>query len=226
LRRRRWLLLLWFVAAMAVAFGVGALRQSTSSAESIHFSINFPAEGKEAGGPGPMAKLGFVAADVGKTGFLKALVQPRVVNFSSHWVRNVGDRPIRVRLEMEGIRSPVRWDSLDKDWDEETRSISRPLAPGETVTVDWYITIPDPLPAGSPVVEKGRIVIYDADTGERLSVLPLSIMNSDNLLAEQGEGGGGAPPDAMGGTPASGETGETTATTDEAATSGGDCCAP
>jgi hypothetical protein len=186
MRTRWWLKLLWFLVALGVAFGIGAFRGTMSSAESVHFSINYPAKGKDAGGPGPTAKLGFVAVDVSKTGFLKALVQPRVVNLSSHWLRNVGDKPLRIRLAIEGIKSPVRWDSTEKTWDQENHAIMRPLAPGETVTVDWFITLPDPLPADATVVEKGRIVVYDAESGAQLSALPLSIINSKGAGATAG----------------------------------------
>jgi hypothetical protein len=177
-RSRWWLKLLWFLVALGVAFGIGAFRGTMSGAESVHFSINYPAQGKDAGGPGPTARLGFVAVDVSKIGFLKAWIQPRVVNLSSHWLRNIGDKPLRIRLAMEGIKSPVRWDSTEKTWDEERHAIGRTLAPGETVTVDWFITLPDPLPVDASVVEKGRIAVYDADSGALLSALPVSVVNT------------------------------------------------
>ena len=58
--RRRWLRMGAFVLAMAAAFALGAWRGGMSDAESVHFAVNYPATGKDMGGPGAMGATGFV----------------------------------------------------------------------------------------------------------------------------------------------------------------------
>lgn len=183
----RWQKLALFALVMAVAFALGAWRSTMSDAESVHFAVNYPAEGKDMGGPGAMGATGSVVVNVGNTGFIKATVQPNVVNLSSHWVKNVGDEPRRIRVAAEGFTYPIRWDSMDRDWDEETHSVGRPLDPDEAITVDWYITLPRPFPADTYTIDKGEFAVYDADTGERLTALPIAIVNSGFGAAKGGD---------------------------------------
>jgi pimeloyl-ACP methyl ester carboxylesterase len=64
-RRGRYLLL--FCAAMAAAFALGAFRNTMADAESVHYSLNFPASGTAAGGEGAMGKSGRVVVDLANT---------------------------------------------------------------------------------------------------------------------------------------------------------------
>jgi hypothetical protein len=182
--RGRYLLL--FVAAMAAAFSLGALRTTMGDAESVHYSLNFPARGYAAGGEGAMGKSGHVIVNLGNTGFIKQLLQPNEVNLSSHWVKNVGETTRRIRLEAEGVQYPLKWGSIDKSWDERTLTLQRPLKPGESVTVDWDLTLPRPLPDEDIIVD-ARIVVYDADTGDRLTAMPIRIVNSAAAAVKAGD---------------------------------------
>jgi hypothetical protein len=71
----------------------------------------------------------------------------------------------------------VRWESNERTWDERAHAIGRSLAPSSTATVDWFITLPDDLPATETVVA-ATIVVRDADTREELSALPLRIVTT------------------------------------------------
>jgi hypothetical protein len=113
--------------------------------------------------------------DLANTGLIKRMLQPNEVNLSSHWVKNVGDITRRIRLEAEGVAYPLRWDSMERTWDSRTRTLGRPLKPGEYVTVDWTLTLPRPLPTGTIV--DSHIVVFDADTGERLTEMPIHVVN-------------------------------------------------
>ena len=186
-RKRRWLKLGAFSLAVAAAFALGAWRGGMSDAESVHFAVNYPATGKDMGGPGAMGATGFVRVNVGNTGFLKKVAQPNVVNLSTHWLKNVSDQPLHIRVAAEGFKYPIRWDSLDVDWDEETHTITRALRPDESVTVDWFVTLPRPFPADTFTLDQGTFAVYDADSGERLTALPISIVNSDFLAAQGGD---------------------------------------
>jgi hypothetical protein len=177
--------LLLFVCAMAVAFGLGAYRNTMGDAESVHYSLNFPARGFAAGGEGAMGKSGHVIVNLGNTGLIKRLLQPNEVNLSSHWVKNIGSASRRIRLEAEGVQYPLKWSSIDKSFDEATRTIERPLQPGEAVTVDWELTLPRPLPEG--LIVDSRIVVYDADTGDRLTAMPIRIVNGAAAAVAAGD---------------------------------------
>jgi hypothetical protein len=165
---------LFFGVAIVFVFALGWYRAGISDAD---FSLNYPAQGTRAGGVGAMGKEGVVVVNLANTGLIKRLVQPNVVNLSSHWLRNVGDRPRRVSIEMSGMPYPVRWDSTERTWNETSHAIGRSLAPSSTATVDWFITLPDKLPAADTIVD-ARIVVRDSETGEQLTVLPLKIVTT------------------------------------------------
>jgi hypothetical protein len=183
--RRRGLYLLVFAVGLAGALGLGAYRNTMADAESVHYSLNFPARGYAAGGEGAMGKSGHVIVNVGNTGIIKRLLQPNEVNLSSHWVKNVGDTPRRIRLEAEGVQYPLKWASMERSWDDRTLTLGRRLKPGESVTVDWELTLPRPLPNG--IIVDSRIVVYDADTGERLTAMPIRIVNGAAAAAKAGD---------------------------------------
>jgi hypothetical protein len=187
MRLTRWRALALFAVAVAAAFALGSWRSTMSDAESVHFAVNYPATGKEMGGPGAMGATGSVQVNVGNTGFLKGWVQPNVVNLSTHWLKNVSDTPLHIRVAAEGFKSPIRWDSLDVDWDEETHTVSRSLRPKEAITIDWYVTLPRPFPADTYTLDQGTFAVYNADSGERLTALPVAIVNSEFLAAKGGD---------------------------------------
>ncbi|MDO8964173.1 MAG: hypothetical protein Q7W30_06735 [Coriobacteriia bacterium] len=186
MKKRRGTYLLMFMIAMAAAFGLGAYRSTMGDAEAVHYSINYPARGFAAGGAGVMAREGHLIVNVGNAGWLKQVLQPQELNLSSHWVKNVGTTPRRIRFEAEGMEYPLRWESNEKAWNEKTRTLDRMLAPGSTVTVDWFVTLPRPLPARDIIVD-ARMVVYDADTGERLTALPIRVVSSSAAAARAGD---------------------------------------
>ncbi len=185
MRGRKATYLLLFVAAMAFAFGLGAYRNTMGDAESVHYSLNFPARGYAAGGEGAMGKSGHVIVNLGNTGIIKRLLQPNEVNLSSHWVKNVGDTPRRIRLAAEGVQYPLQWSSIDRSFDPRTLVVGRTLPPGDAVTIDWELTLPRPLPEG--LIVDSRIVVYDADTGERLTAMPIRIVNGNAAATAAGD---------------------------------------
>jgi hypothetical protein len=183
-RRGRYLLV--FALGLVAAFALGFFRSTMGDAESVHYSLNFPARGFAAGGEGATGRSGHVIVNLANTGFIKALIQPNEVNLSSHWVKNVGEKTRRIRLEAEGVQYPLKWTSIDKSFDERTLTVQRPLKPGESVTVDWDLTLPRPLPEADIIVD-ARIVVYDADTGERLTAMPIRIVNSAAAAVQAGD---------------------------------------
>lgn len=185
--KARWYRYLWFALAMALAFGLGAWRVTMADGESVGFAVNYPASGGDAGGLGPMGNTGGVEMNVGNTGILKRIVQPDVASLSSHWVRNVGDTPRRIRVAAEGFDYPIRWHSTERTWDEETHSVGRLLDPDEAIGVELLVTLPWPYPADIYTLDQGKFTVYDADTGELLTELPISIVNTRFSSAKGGD---------------------------------------
>jgi hypothetical protein len=177
-KSRRTQAILWFIITVAIVFGVGFYRDAIGDGESVHFSVNYPAKGPAAGGVGAMGEEGYIVVNVAHTGLLKKVVQPNVVNLSTHWLKNVGDEPRKIRLELEGVPYPVRWESTERTWNEEDHSIGRELPPQSNATVDWFITLPKPLPPGDTIVD-GAIVVYDAETDEKLTTFPVFVVRNE-----------------------------------------------
>ena len=50
-----------------------------------------------------------VVIDTGQQGFLKRALQPNYLSISSHWLRNGGTRPYRIRLDMEMCGWDLKW---------------------------------------------------------------------------------------------------------------------
>jgi hypothetical protein len=167
----------------------------------MHFSVNFPSEGRaetmsccDVGGPwartygddwndypegGLLAygEEGALVVDVGQQGLLKRTLQPNFVSISSHWLRNVGTQPYRIRLEMEMCGLETDWLTFERDWDQATQSSTRYVEPGDTFNMDWFFKIP-PGQREQSIVCDGELRIIDADSGSLLTDLPVKIVNS------------------------------------------------
>ncbi len=176
LKRRQAVMLFLITIWAALAFG--SYRGSIAAAESTHFSLNFPATTKQqAGGIGPLGHEGRVVMNLAKAGYLKRAVQPGVVNISSHWIRNKGKRPYRIKLSLVNCDYPVEWITSRKDWDAAGKTLAREIKPGETVSMDWNITVPEKA-LKKKVVYDGGVAVVDAATGRWLSYLPVKIINT------------------------------------------------
>ena len=163
---------LWGIVGATLVIALGAYAGSISGGERGGFVMQFPAEGAAAGGPSMRALTGEVEVPLESAGFIKKLIQPGVVEVTAHVISNVGDTPRRIRFEAEGFRDSIEWHSRDRAWNPETGEIERDIAPGDSVDFGIYVHLPDPLPAVNIPV-KGTIAIYDVDTGEKLSELPV-----------------------------------------------------
>ena len=163
---------LWGIIGAALVITLGAYAGSISGGERGGFVMNFPAEGLEVGGPSPRALTGSIEIPLESAGFIKRAFQPSVVEVASHMVSNVGDVPRRIRFEAVGFKDSLEMHSRDRAWNRETGEIEREIGPGEAVDFGMIVHLPDPLAAVNIPV-KGTIAIYDAETGEKLSELPV-----------------------------------------------------
>jgi hypothetical protein len=186
--------------AFAILFGRWAQSLFTTS-ELVHFSVNFPSEGRAetmsccdiggswerehdpewndypAGGLLVYGEEGALVLDVGREGLLKRAFQPRFVSISSHWLRNVGTQPYRIRVEVDLCDIELEWETFERDWDPVSHTSTRYIDPGKSYNMDWYFHIPPELFQRSVVCE-GELRILDADTDKLLTDLPVKIVNS------------------------------------------------
>lgn len=184
----------------AIGFGKWSQALFTKS-ELMHFSVNFPSEGRaqtmsccDVGGPwartygddwddypegGLLAygEEGALVVDVGQQGVLKRTLQPNFLSISSHWLRNVGTQPYRIRLEMEMCDLEMEWLTFERDWDQETQTSTRYVEPGDSFNMDWFFTIP-PEQRNQSTICDGELRVIDADSDEVLTDLPVQIVNS------------------------------------------------
>jgi hypothetical protein len=186
--------------AFAIGFGLWAQSLFTKS-ELMHFSVNFPSEGRaqtmsccDVGGPWARAygddwndypeggllaygEEGALVVDVGQQGLLKRTLQPNFISISSHWLRNVGTQPYRIRLEMEMCEMEIEWLTFERDWDQATQTSTRHIEPGDTYNMDWFFRIP-PEQRDQGMVCDGELRVIDADSDTILTDLPVQIVNS------------------------------------------------
>jgi hypothetical protein len=130
-----------------------------------------------AGGVSTWGTSGNVLVDVGQEGWLKHTLQPNFLNISSHWIRNVGVKPYKIRLEMSLCDFELDWDTPEANWDQATHSTTLYIPPSRTFNMDWNFHIP-PEKMQQAVVCKGQLEVFDAETGDSLTVLPITILNS------------------------------------------------
>lgn len=168
---------LWGVVGASLVFVLGAYGGSIAGGERGSFTMNFPAEGKECGGPNPRELTGSIAVPVDSAGAIKRAVQPHVVEVASHVVRNVGETPRYISFVTSGFPEGTEYHSRDKAWNERTHAIEREISPGEAVDFGLLVRLPDPLPA-KPVLVDGLIAVVDTESGERISELPVRIVRS------------------------------------------------
>lgn len=175
--RRRIAVAAWFAAGILAMAALGAYGASIAGGERGSFVMNFPATGTASGGPSVRALTGSITVDLDRTGPIKRLLQPNVVQIASHTITNVGDRPRSIRIETTGFPEACEWSSRDRSWDPATHTVRRVLAPREYVDLDLEVTFPRPLPAQRTLMN-GRILVLDAETDEQLSSLAVRVVRS------------------------------------------------
>lgn len=176
-------------AGLVIALLLAVWRADISAAESVHFSLNIPeaAAGHVPGGMGATGREGRILVDLARMGTPKRLLQPALLNLSSHWVKNVGAEPLRVRLALVEAAPPaygpvpIEWSSTERSFDPVTHDLGRVLEPGDSVSVDWEFRLPARAYAGpsdeasASIAWTGVLEARDADTGVVLTRLPITI---------------------------------------------------
>lgn len=162
---------------MALVFALGAYGKSIAVGERTGFVMNFPAAGVECGGPSPREMSGMVVVDLDAAGVVKRIIQPRVIEVTSHVVTNVSDEPYRIRFSVEDFPDDVEleYHSRDKAWNPDTHEIERDIAPGESVDFGIIAHLPEELPGGLIPID-ASVVVLNARNDQELSRLPLKFV--------------------------------------------------
>jgi hypothetical protein len=171
-----------FVTMFLITVGAGIYSASYGKAELVHFWVAFPARNVTAPmvwrGAGPPISLSPIKIDLDQRGFLKNWLNPAIEGFSTHWIYNLGKKPVRVQMELVNCIIPVRWEvSANLAYDPETHTFAEPLMPGQSIKnlgIDWFFDIPAYY-LDEEVIYNGGLKIIDADTGETLTFIPIKI---------------------------------------------------
>lgn len=178
-----------FLLMFAATLGAGVYASLTGRSEMIHFWLAVPAgyigKPRMAAGARQPIRLAPITIDLERRGFLKRWLQPDVEGISTHWIYNVGNKPVRIRMELVDGGIPVTWEvKADMKYDPRTHTFLEPLAPGRSIpslAIDWNFHLQCgncPLKARKkcgPTIYDGGLKLTDADTGEMLTFVPIKI---------------------------------------------------
>jgi len=170
------------LAVMAVTFAGSVYADRVlNPTELVHFFVPFPA-GKVFR-PGTVDRPGgakvFVrplVIDVNGRGILKRLINPGLEGLSTHWLINVDTKPHRIGMRFTNVDVPLRWEvGAGIPWDPEERVFETAVGPGESVpdlAIDWIFEFSKER-RSRDVWYAGALVVFDADTGEDLTTIPV-----------------------------------------------------
>jgi len=180
-------------AGFALTLGASVYSAAFGNSEMVHFWVAAPAgvvrkpmvmrapTGDCPGHPNTPARaasavrMSPINIDLDKRGVLKRLLQPDIEALSTHWIYNLGAKPVRIRMDLVNTRAPVKWEvNANFPYDPRTHTFTQPLAPGESIPnlgIDWKFRIP----RGSRLVYQGGLKLTDADTGELLTFIPIRL---------------------------------------------------
>ena len=172
-----------FLAMFAVTIFASSYAADFGKHEMVHFWLAFPAgtviKPTVLRGPGPPIALSPLTIDLDQRGVLKNLLNPSIEAISTHWIYNYGKKPVRIGLELVNCTFPVIWEvGANFPYDPETHIFMKPLMPGQSIPnlgIDWIFKIP-PSVMNSAIIYDGGLLIFDADTGEPLTLIPIMIV--------------------------------------------------
>ncbi|MDD4859678.1 MAG: hypothetical protein PHR56_05680 [Dehalococcoidales bacterium] len=168
-------------------FGSSVYAKSTlNPTELSHFFVPFPAGkvvrpmtvNKPDGGS---IFVRPITINVDQRGILKRIFNPAVEGLSTHWLDNIDSKPHRIGMKFTNVTFEVEWDvNAAIPWDDAKHEFEVAVGPGERIRdlgVDWLFFFPPEVRA-KDVWYDGSLVVYDADTGETLTTIPIKFQKS------------------------------------------------
>ncbi|MCS7097540.1 MAG: hypothetical protein NZ922_00950 [Candidatus Methanomethyliaceae archaeon] len=181
----RYKVIIGFMVAFLLTIYSGAYSAEIRKSEIVHFWVAVPAGNitheKIIRDAGPPIRVTPLIIDLDGRGFLKKLLQPNIEAISTHWIYNVGKRPINIRLELIESDIPIVWE-VKANWpyNSSTRTFTAPIPPGgriDLLSIDWYFIIPEYY-MDEKIIYDGGLLIYDANSNELLTFIPIMIIRS------------------------------------------------
>lgn len=166
-------------------FGSSVYAKTTlNPTELSHFFVPFPAGRivrpmtvKQLDGGGIFVRP--ITINVEQRGILKRIFNPGVEGLSTHWLDNIDSKPHRIGMKFTNVTFDVEWDiNAAIPWNDEKHEFEVAVGPGERIRdlgVDWLFFFPPEVRA-KDVWYDGSLVIYDADTNETLTTIPVKFV--------------------------------------------------
>lgn len=174
-----------FAVISSLIFGSSVYAKNTLNvSELVHFFVPFPAGRvvKPTTVSSPTGDRIFtrpITINVEDRGFLKRLLNPGIEGLSTHWLTNIDTKPHRIGMKFTNTNVPVDWEVGAKiSWDPETKTFGEAVAPGDSIAdlgVDWLFHFP-PEVRSQLVWYEGTLVVFDADTKENLTIIPIKFI--------------------------------------------------
>jgi len=177
---------LGFVLVMGITLSLGAYSATLGKSELVHFWVAVPAGNVTAPmvlrGAGPPISMSPIVIDLQSRGVLKNLLQPQLEGLSTHWIYNLGKKPVKIKLNLANVPPDITVDwevNSGFEYDASTHTFKTPLYPGGSIPnlgIDWIFHIPAYY-MDEPVVYNGGLEVIDADTGVVLTSIPIKFVN-------------------------------------------------
>jgi len=187
-----------FVFLVAITVSLGAYSAVLGKSELVHFWVAVPAGNVTSPmvlrGAGPPISMSPIVIDLQSRGVLKNLLQPQLEGISTHWIYNLGKKPVMIRLNLANVPSDIAVDwevNSGFEYDEATRTFKTPLNPGRSIPnlgIDWIFHIPAYY-MDEPVIYDGGLEVIDAATNTVLTFIPIKFVNG-GASTSGGTGGG------------------------------------
>ncbi|MEJ5292726.1 MAG: hypothetical protein WHS82_03930 [Candidatus Methanosuratincola sp.] len=175
-----------FVFLVAITVSLGAYSAVLGKSELVHFWVAVPAGNVTSPmvlrGAGPPISMSPIVIDLQSRGVLKNLLQPQLEGISTHWIYNLGKKPVKIKLNLANMPSDIAVDwevNSGFEYDEATRTFKTPLSPGGSIPnlgIDWIFHIPEYY-MDEPVIYDGGLEVIDADTNTVLTFIPIKFVN-------------------------------------------------
>ena len=119
---------------------------------------------------------------VDQRGILKKIFNPGVEGLSTHWLDNIDTEPHRIGLKFTDTTVDIEWSvNAGIPWNDETHTFEVAIGPGERIPdvgIDWLFFFPSETMA-QDVWYDGSLVVFDADTNETLTTIPVTFKRSE-----------------------------------------------
>ena len=135
-----------------------------------------------------------ITINVDQRGILKRILNPGVEGLSTHWLDNTDTKSHRIGMKFTNTGNiTVEWNvHAGIPWDETAHEFEVAVGSGERVGdlgVDWLFFFPPGVRARD-VWYDGALLVYDADTKDTLTTIPIKFQKSTAPPPPTGQPGG------------------------------------